>query len=64
MFVTKRLFNARIDYLERELAAMNDKYWRAYHDHRLLLEKLGLQEVVIPKKTVLREKGMPEQGDA
>ena len=64
MFVTKRLFNARIDYLEQQLAAMNDKYWRTYHDHKLLLEKLGLQEVVVPEKKVLREKGGPEPGDA
>lgn len=63
MFVTKRYFEARISYLERELAAQNDKYWRTYHDHRRLLEKLGLQEVLVPEKKVLLEKGGPEQGE-
>lgn len=63
MFVTRRNFDARVAYLESEIADLRDKHWEVCRAHWRLLEKLGLHEVELPAKKVIREKGGPEESE-
>lgn len=62
MFVTKRNLAREIDYLERQLRDLNDKYWSISFAHNRLLDKLGLHEETVREHVVIREKGGPENG--
>lgn len=63
MFVKKRNF----EYAERQRDLEHDdlrkRYWDLREAHDRLLAHLGLEEVTMPKKTVLRAKGGPELGE-
>jgi hypothetical protein len=63
MFVTQKQFSAHLDFLQKQLAQMNDKYWELRHAHARLLDELGYTEDTIPAHVELvRKKGRPEQG--
>lgn len=64
MFVTQRKIDAAIEYMERECRRIDERYWKLYHKHELLLRHLGLVEHEIAAKTELRAKDGPERGDS
>lgn len=59
MFVSTRRFDAQMDYMERQYKDLRDRYWELRESHILLLEHLGLTEVVVPRKVVLAAKDVP-----
>ncbi len=60
MFVTTKRFNQAMNKKENDIQYLNDRYWRLLHKYNCLIEHLGLIEVDIPAKTVLKTKCEPE----
>ena len=63
MFVTKATLDWRLEQRDRDIKALEAKYWALWHKHNLLLTHLGLTEIDVPAKTELRTKGGPEKGE-
>lgn len=61
MFVRKKDYLESVKYLESRCDQLNERYWKLWHAHRLLLKQLCLTEVDVPAHTELRRKGGPEQ---
>jgi biopolymer transport protein ExbB/TolQ len=61
-------FSAAVERMNREFMyyttdrqALNDIYWKLRYSHERLLKHLNLYEEELPSKTVLKQKGGPEQ---
>ena len=63
MFVSTRRFEARMECMVREYKDLQDRYWKLRHSHDLLLQHLGLNEVEMPRKFALVEKGRPDSSE-
>jgi hypothetical protein len=63
MFVTRKTLDWLLDQRDRDVKAIEDRYWKLWHKHNNLLLHLGLNEVEVPARTELRTKGSPERGE-
>ena len=62
MFITQKDLNTHTNAIFYEIKELQDKYWKLWHKHEVLLKHLGLTEHKIPESTELRIKGGPERG--
>lgn len=63
MFLTRKTYEADMNYMKHELALLNDKYWKLCGKHERLMKHLGLLEYERSGFEMLT-KGGPERGDA
>lgn len=57
MFVTKATLDRRLEQRDRDIKALEDRYFALRNKHNLLLAHFGLAEVDIPARTEIRTKG-------